>query len=108
MWDPGGPTTREPNSIKINESLESLLSTSMISATDCGDDAIEVDDEENSTTSSRTELDSHANMPVVGRQAFIISDTGRTADVKAYSQDYVLLTPLSSTFPLTMGLHICS
>jgi hypothetical protein len=27
-------------------------------------------------------------MPVVGRHAFIISDTGRTADVKAYSPDY--------------------
>jgi hypothetical protein len=30
---------------------------------------------------SRTELDSHANMPVVGRNAYIISDTGRVADV---------------------------
>ena len=38
--------------------------------------------------SSRTELDSHANMPVVGRNAFIISDTGRMADVKPYSPDY--------------------
>ena len=37
---------------------------------------------------SRTELDSHANMPVVGRHAFIISDTGRIADVNAFTPDY--------------------
>jgi hypothetical protein len=88
MWDPGGPTSREPNSIKINDSLKSFLSTSMISVIDDDNDTIEGDDEENVTTSSQTELDSHANMPVVGRQAFIISDTWRTTDVKAYSPDY--------------------
>jgi hypothetical protein len=37
---------------------------------------------------SRTELDSHANMPVVGRHAFIISDTGRVAEVNAFTPDY--------------------
>eukprot|EP00957_Ditylum_brightwellii_P115513 8810920-Ditylum_brightwellii.AAC.1 len=26
---------------------------------------------------SRTELDSHANIPVVGRDALVVSDTGR-------------------------------
>ncbi len=37
---------------------------------------------------SRTELDSHANMPVVGRHAYIISDTGRVADVSPFTPDY--------------------
>ncbi len=37
---------------------------------------------------SRTELDSHANMPVVGRHAYIISDTGRMADVSPFTPDY--------------------
>ena len=37
---------------------------------------------------SRTELDSHANMPVVGRNAFIISDTGKVADINAFTPDY--------------------
>ena len=37
---------------------------------------------------SRTELDSHANMPVVGKNAFVLTDTGRTADVSAYTPDY--------------------
>jgi hypothetical protein len=34
---------------------------------------------------SRTELDSHANMPVVGRHAYIILDTGRVADVSPFT-----------------------
>jgi hypothetical protein len=38
--------------------------------------------------SSRTELDSHANMSVVGRNACIISDTGRVANVNPFTPDY--------------------
>ena len=37
---------------------------------------------------SSIELNSHANMPVVGALAYIISDTGETADVNAYSPEY--------------------
>ena len=36
---------------------------------------------------SRTELDSHANMPVVGRYAYIISNSGKTAEVNAFTPD---------------------
>lgn len=36
---------------------------------------------------SQTELDSHANMPVVGRHCYIINDTGKTADVNAFAPD---------------------
>ena len=37
---------------------------------------------------SRTELDSHANMPVVGMNAYVISQTGRSASVNPYNPDY--------------------
>ena len=37
---------------------------------------------------SSIKLDSHTNMPVVGASAYIISDTGETADVNAYSPEY--------------------
>ena len=37
---------------------------------------------------SSIELDSHANMPVVGDSGYIISDTGDTSDVNAYSPEY--------------------
>jgi hypothetical protein len=47
-----------------------------------GEDRMDVDE------GSRTELDSHANMPVVGQNAYIISDTGRVADVSPFTPDY--------------------
>jgi hypothetical protein len=34
------------------------------------------------------EHDSRANMPVVGRGAYIIAHTGKTADVQVYNPDY--------------------
>jgi hypothetical protein len=44
--------------------------------------------EESMEEPSRTELDSHANIPVVGRNAYNISDTGRVADVNPFTPDY--------------------
>ena len=41
---------------------------------------------------SRTELDSHANMPVVGKHAYIIAGTGKKVDVSPFTPDYKLLT----------------
>lgn len=43
-------------------------------------------------SSSRTELDSHANMIVVGRNAFVVNETGKTVDVHAFSPDHPALT----------------
>jgi hypothetical protein len=43
---------------------------------------------EEAEESSRTELDSHANMPVIGWHAYLISDTGRIADVNPFTPDY--------------------
>jgi hypothetical protein len=43
------------------------------------------------TVESRTELDTHANMPVVGKHAFIIGETGETVNVNAFSPDYPAL-----------------
>ena len=37
---------------------------------------------------SRTELDSHANMPVVGCNAYVISTSKETASVAPYTPDY--------------------
>ena len=38
------------------------------------------------------EFDSHANMPVVGKHAYIIAETGKKVDVSPFSPDYKLLT----------------
>ena len=40
---------------------------------------------------SRTELDSHANMVVVGRNAVVIQESGDTVDVRPFSPDYQAL-----------------
>ena len=41
-----------------------------------------------SSAESRTDLDSHANMPVVGREAYVLADLGKTRDVFPFSPDY--------------------
>ena len=41
---------------------------------------------------SCTELDSHANMPVVGKHAYIIAKTGKKVDVSPFTPDYKPLT----------------
>ena len=38
--------------------------------------------------SSRTELDSHANMPVIGMNAYILSKIGETVDAASFTLDY--------------------
>ena len=44
---------------------------------------------------SRMELDSHANMPVVGKHAYIIAKTGKKVDVSPFMPDYQpLMVPL--------------
>ena len=37
---------------------------------------------------SRTELDSHANMPVVGREALVVEQSGKTVEVSPFTPDY--------------------
>eukprot|EP00957_Ditylum_brightwellii_P201264 15324841-Ditylum_brightwellii.AAC.1 len=46
------------------------------------------DNGETSNEQSRMELDSYANMPVVGRCVYMISDTERIADVSPFIPDY--------------------
>ena len=41
---------------------------------------------------SRTELDSHANMCVVGKHCYILANSGRTIEVNPFSPDYAATT----------------
>jgi hypothetical protein len=49
---------------------------------------VDVYDENENDGLSRTEQDSHANMPIVGRNSCIIADTGRIAEVNPFTPDY--------------------
>ena len=84
-WDPGRDQDHEERNklykINVPDYIYSLISTTMVSA-------IDVSEETDVEEESRTELDSHANMPVVGRNAYVISDTGRIADVNPFTPDY--------------------
>ena len=67
-------------------------------------------DDEDQAEESRTELDSHANMPVVGRNAYVLADTGKTVDVSPYTPDYKpvqvkVVDAGSSMTLLMMGSH---
>ena len=86
-WDPGSVQDHEERTqlckINVPDYLYSLMYTTMVSAIDVSEEATDMDEEE-----SRTELDLHANIPVVGRNAYIMSDTGRIADVNPFTPDY--------------------
>jgi hypothetical protein len=71
----------------LPNSHTAMFVVSMISASDVAlnDDLMSLDEDE---VHSRTELDSHANMVVVGRNCYVIQDTERKADVSAFSPDY--------------------
>ncbi len=77
-WDRGRHTAP-------NVYLTGLIASSYAVIMDAG--AMDVDDQETSGI-SRTELDTHANMPVVGRNAFVVARTGETVDVSPFTPDY--------------------
>jgi hypothetical protein len=82
-WDPGrvqDPEERNKLVANVPEHVCPPLSAAMASAAD-------VSEENDMEESSRTELDSHANMPAAGRNACIMSDTGRTANVNPFTPD---------------------
>jgi hypothetical protein len=88
IWDPG--RTQDPNierklyKITIPTQVYSLL-LATIMATDVD---LALSEEDMEAEQSKTELDSHANMPVAGRHAFIILDTRRVAYVNPFTPDY--------------------
>ena len=70
-----------PTSVQITDRLYCILATAIAST----------DNEQ----LSRTELDSHANMPVVGMNCTILRQHGRTVDVRPFTPDYApMLIPL--------------
>ena len=85
VWDPGGTTRNTLVKIHVPITFYTLLSTVSVVDTD---EEMQQDEDERDDDLSRTKLDSHANMPVVGRHSYVISDTGRIADVSPFTPDY--------------------
>lgn len=81
MWDPGQGQDLRPNAHTASLVLVASMEMSSNESVDPGE-------EQEQACSSRTELDSHANMPVVGRHCYVLQRTGRSADVSAFSPDF--------------------
>ena len=75
-WDPG-----RSGSLHLNKHTAERIVAAMVA------DVNETDDDGKSR-GSRTELDTHANMPVVGKHSYVVCDSGRTVDVSPYTPDY--------------------
>jgi hypothetical protein len=81
VWNPGGAWNPTIN-------LPERIITRISSMCDSSSDPMESAGESDDGKVSRTELDSHANMPVVGRNVVVISESGKTVDVCPFSPDY--------------------
>ena len=82
-WDPGIPRTWESGG-KSQHIPNGHLQAIIVSTTDMSDDMED-------GSESRTELDMHANMCVVGKHCFIIRWTGQKAEVNPFTPDYEAL-----------------
>lgn len=60
----------------------------MLSALLCSYTSGDASESDLDSTGSRTELDTHANMPVVGKHVLAIEDLGITVDVTPFTPDY--------------------
>ena len=82
VWDPG---ERNQGSI-ISKTLSHFLSyvSGVNDVSLCGTNEEWEGCSQMNDNESRTELDSHVNMPVVGSECYVIADTGRKAVVCPY------------------------
>ena len=94
MLQPDSTTTWDPGVAHISNFHSARdVDSNVASAATHGDDSDEtMDDNETSFDGPRTDLDSHANMPVVGRNSYVIERLERTVDVKPFSNDYKAMT----------------
>jgi hypothetical protein len=66
-----------------NSHIEKIIVASL-----SGDDDVDSSETIDNDCHSRTELDSHANMVVVGKNAMVLNTTGRLATVRAFSPEH--------------------
>ena len=81
-WDPDDRGSDEPNAY--------ICSLLMALATDNVNGGVKESCYEDNQ--SRTELDTHANMSVVGWNVLIVADAGKTIDVNPFTPDYPSMT----------------
>jgi hypothetical protein len=85
----------EPGSLIPNAHISALIVAS-VTDDDYDDEAMNLD--------SRTDLDSHANMFVASKHAYILADSGKTATVRAFSPDII---PIETRIVVCAFLYEC-
>ena len=75
---------RDPRGRKVT--IRSNRLSALVSANETNDLMMTLHD--GAGDESRTELDSHGNMPVVGENAYVLANTGKTVDVTPFTPDY--------------------
>jgi len=81
-WDPGirSAVRNDRGALAVrNDKIYSLIAAATTKANGSKVDAVEP---------TRTDLDSHANMPVVGCNAYVLAESGKTVDVSPFTPDY--------------------
>ena len=77
IWDPGRHTC-------IPNRVFATIATAMV----IKDHSNEICTDNEDVGGTRMELDSHANMPVVGQHSYIINYSGQKVDVKPFTPQY--------------------
>ena len=77
IWDPGQYTC-------IPNQVFATITTATVTKDYNNEMGIDSED----LGGTRTELDSHANMPVVGRHSYIINYSGQKVDVRTFTPQY--------------------
>ena len=72
-WDPGG-------TLRSSYIYEKIVSSVQVGTTQVSNDQAEY--------VSRTEFDTHANMAVIGKHAYILAKSGKTVDVSPFTPNY--------------------
>jgi hypothetical protein len=79
----------------VSESEPNIHTTKLIiSAVNSVQAIVSTTDGSQVTADPRTELDSHANMAVLGKHAYIFESTGKTCNVKPFTDDLGMVTDI--------------
>ena len=81
QWDSG---KEDPSNIVTNDRIYAILADTMTAGCEM--------DEDDAIGGYHTELNSHANMPMLGRHWFILNDTGWTVEVNPFTPQYKVMT----------------
>ena len=103
-WDPGRTTRIYEVYNEEDKIFNDAICNKLVAALD--------DSEMNTDEESRTELDSHANMAVIGRHAYILAETGKMVEVNPFTPTCRILG-LPHLIPLLqcvnrLGFEVCS